>query len=898
MEKKEILKTAELIKKAIKKKPDDITAYEDYFGMVRAMGEADKKLSFEYDLWLRSETAKQVRMQTDGKLIEKFYELNKKTYLYMAPDDFHSYLITLEWNRPVAQRFYQPRMRIMKRVTSALQKLTDGELDELFLSEPPRVGKLLADDTPILTTNGWKNHGDLVVGDYVYNPNGKPSKVIAVHPKYHTTHKVILTDGSEFECHFRHEWRVWDRSRNMEIILETQDMIGHTNLHGTEKVREHRYRYMIETRPPIEGKEKNLPVAPYTFGAWLGDGHNIQPRITGDAKDAEIIQRIIQDGYEKEHEYVHNKTKVVTTSFGKLRADLNKIGLCHTRERREKYIPQEYLTASLEQRLDLLAGLLDTDGSLRRKENRYDFTTSEEMLKEDFVSLIGTFGWRTSVKTMEPKVSNSGIKGKKAFWTVSFNPTMFIPCALERKRLYTFSKQRRLAIKSIEPCKPKQGNCITVEGDGMYLAGRKLIPTHNTTMLMFYVTWLVGRDSEKSNLYSAYSDTITSAFYNGCLEVINDPTTYLWHDVFPSAKLVATNSKDETLNIDRKKRYPSLTCRSLYGTLNGACDCNGVLISDDLIGGIEEALNKDRLVAAWSKVDNNLIPRAKETAKILWCGTRWSLVDPTGLRMELLLNDDKFKGRKFDIINLPALNDNDESNFEYDYGVGFSTEYYRMRRASFERNNDMASWEAQYMGKPIERSGALFDPADMKYYNGTLPDETPVRIFMAVDPAFGGGDFVAAPICYQYEDGRVFVHDVVYSDADKKITQPLIVSKIIYHKVQAADFEVTKSTAAYKEVIEEALKEKGHKLNITSHSAPTNVAKEIRIRDKAPEIREMYYIESGKRSKEYELFMQNVFSFSITGKNKHDDAPDSLAQAVDMIRGVKTAVIEIGNRTF
>jgi predicted phage terminase large subunit-like protein len=266
--------------------------------------------------------------------------------------------------------------------------------------------------------------------------------------------------------------------------------------------------------------------------------------------------------------------------------------------------------------------------------------------------------------------------------------------------------------------------------------------------------------------------------------------------------------------------------------------------------------------------------------------------------MELLLNDDKFKNRKIDVINLPALNEKDESNFEYDYGVGFSTDYYRMRRASFERNNDMASWEAQYMGKPIERSGALFDPADMKYYNGTLPDETPVRIFMAVDPAFGGGDFVAAPICYQYEDGRVFVHDVVYSDADKKITKPLIVSKIIFHKVQAADFEVTKSTAAYKEVIEEALKEKGHKLNITSHSAPTNVAKEIRIRDKAPEIREMYYIESGKRSKEYELFMQNVFSFSITGRNKHDDAPDSLAQAVDMIRGVRVAVIELGNRPF
>ena len=148
-----------------------------------------------------------------------------------------------------------------------------------------------------------------------------------------------------------------------------------------------------------------------------------------------------------------------------------------------------------------------------------------------------------------------------------------------------------------------------------------------TTMLLMFTTWLIGKNSEKSNLYSAYSDVITKAFYNGVLEIITDPDTYLWSEIFPNAKFLknGTNSNDETIDLDRKKRYPSLTCRSLYGTLNGACDCNGILISDDLIGGIEEALNPDRMVAAWSKVENNLIPRAKETAKLLWCGTRWSL---------------------------------------------------------------------------------------------------------------------------------------------------------------------------------------------------------------------------------------------------------------------------------
>lgn len=404
-----------------------------------------------------------------------------------------------------------------------------------------------------------------------------------------------------------------------------------------------------------------------------------------------------------------------------------------------------------------------------------------------------------------------------------------------------------------------------------------------TTLLLFFVTWIIGRNSEMSNLYSAYSDVITKAFYNGVLEIINDPTTYKWHDVFPESKIVSTNSQDETINIDRKKRYPSLTCRSLYGTLNGACDCNGFEISDDLIGGIEEALNKDRLIAAWSKVDNNLLPRAKEIAKILWCGTRWSMIDPAGNRMNLLLNDERFKGRRYKIINLPALDENDESQFDYDHNVGFSTDYYKQRRASFERNNDMASWLAQYMGEPIEREGTLFTPDGFRYYNGVLPEAVPDRIFMAVDPAWGGGDFVASPVCYQYGED-IYVHDVVYDNGDKKITQPLIVRKVIKHSVQAMEFEANKTTEDYKNGVEEKLKEQGYRLNITTRTAQGSNGKQQRIFDKAPDIRDrMIFIESGKRSKEYELFMQNVFAFKMFGKNKNDDAPDSLCMAMNMV---------------
>ena len=408
--------------------------------------------------------------------------------------------------------------------------------------------------------------------------------------------------------------------------------------------------------------------------------------------------------------------------------------------------------------------------------------------------------------------------------------------------------------------------------------------TGKTSLLMFAVTWLVGRDSERSNLYSAYSDYITNAFYNGCLEIIADKVTYRWGEIFPGKAVTDTNSKEEYFNIERKKRYASMTCRSLYGTLNGACDCNGFLIADDLIGSIEEALNKDRLVAAWAKVDNNLLPRAKQNAKILWCGTRWSLADPIGLRRDLVTHSDKFVDRRVKIISLPALNENGESNFDYDYGVGFDTAYYEARRASFEHNNDMASWLAQYQGEPIERSGALFEPDEMNYFNGELPDdENLVRKFMVIDPAFGGGDFTAGPVCYQYTDGSVYVADVVYSNAEKGITQKLIVDAVMQHNISALRIECNKMTMSYKEEVEARLKEKGVRINLMTKAAPNNQAKEARIMDKAETIRGFYFLEENKRSKAYQEFIVNVFSFKLVGKNKHDDAPDSLAMAADFL---------------
>ena len=422
--------------------------------------------------------------------------------------------------------------------------------------------------------------------------------------------------------------------------------------------------------------------------------------------------------------------------------------------------------------------------------------------------------------------------------------------------------------------------------------------TGKSTLSIFAITWKVGKDSEASNLYSAYSDKITTAFYNGCLEVINDKVTYRWHEIFYGHDLASTNGKDLTFDIDRRKHYPSVTARSIHGTMNGACDASGWLLSDDLVSGIDEALSADRLASLWYLVENNFLTRAKEKCKIIWEGTRWATADPVGLRTEVL-EQKEFDGRRIKVISIPALDENEQSNFDYEYGVGYTTEYYLARRASFEHNQDIASWNAQYQQQPIDRTGLVFSPDSLNYYNGELPsDDSLVRTFMAIDPAFGGGDYTASPVCMQYTDGSIFIPDVVYDNGDKTVTIPLLVEAIVKYGVSAVRIECNKMTMSYKEELEKELEKRKIKINIQTKAAPNNQSKEARIFDKAPTIRGFYFLDERKRSKSYTTFMVNVYSFRVTGHNKHDDAPDSLAMAADFIERPASSKVEVFRRPW
>lgn len=407
--------------------------------------------------------------------------------------------------------------------------------------------------------------------------------------------------------------------------------------------------------------------------------------------------------------------------------------------------------------------------------------------------------------------------------------------------------------------------------------------------------WFGSNRPERSNLYSAYSDKITGGYYDGIIEMITDPT-YTYAEIYPNIaeKRLITDGKDLTVDLIRKKTYPTFTMRSIYGTLNGACDCDGLGVYDDLFSGIDEALSEDRQNTVWGKFDNNFMPRIKPgKAKLLGIGTRWAKKDVQGRRLDLLQNDPEYKEIRHREVIIPALNENGESNFDYPYHLGYTTIDYKRRMASFENNDDMASWFAQYQQEPIERKGQMFNVDMMNFFNpAELEGIRPDRIFAANDPAYGGGDFVSMPICYEI-DGKHYIPDVVYNDGDKDITIPEVTSRMERHldkfnnKTAEVHFEETKTTSAYRTECEKIWEKDGYPINTSHDPADNQTAKMDRIKNHAPDIRKLYFVDMKYQTKEYRKYFQNILSATFEGKMKHDDGIDSTAQLCDMIYGNK-----------
>lgn len=393
-----------------------------------------------------------------------------------------------------------------------------------------------------------------------------------------------------------------------------------------------------------------------------------------------------------------------------------------------------------------------------------------------------------------------------------------------------------------------------------------------TALAIFYLTWLAGRNPDEPMLTGSHSNSFVRGVYDECLRIFDKDGEYLWNDVFPDVTVSNTNAKDCRIDLGKRKRFETLEFTSI-GTGNaGLYRASTLLYCDDLVSGIEVALSKPRLDKLWETYTTDLRQRKiGNKCKELHIATRWSVHDVIG-RLEQNYGDSD-RNR---FIVMPAMNEKDESNFDYDYGVGYSTETLRKQREVM----DEMSWKALYMNQPVEREGLLFPADELRYFNGVLPDGEPDRKLMVMDIAWGGGDFTACPIAYVYGDA-VFIPDLVFNNGDKTVTRPEVVGKIIQHKINVVRGEANNGGDEYCDVVDSQLRQQGYHCSVRSQRAPSGQSKLSRIIQYAPDIKRFYFLDEKHQSKEYKAFMEQLTMFTQLGKVPHDDAPDSLAQLAD-----------------
>lgn len=346
-------------------------------------------------------------------------------------------------------------------------------------------GKALSLNTPILTTTGWKRLGVLAVGDQVYAPDGSPTRVELISDVMHNhqCYEVLFDSGVRIVADAEHIWmtarakeytRAWTTEEMYKVVLNPPT-IGYQTL------------FTIELTKPLEYPEAELPIHPYVLGVWLGDGGSYSSLIH--CWDAEIGDRLKQLWASVVDYSACNDKSYKLVGLRKLLVPL--LGYREGTETKKtrpinKFIPQIYLCASIAQRVELLRGLMDTDGTTDPKKPKCEFAVTSEALARGMVELLRSLGFHPGLYECGPgacRVDGVYRAGLPVF-RISFSPRPDInPFYLSRKANRVKQRKYSLAhkVKSITPVASEPVMCIRVAHPShLYLAGRSLIPTHNT----------------------------------------------------------------------------------------------------------------------------------------------------------------------------------------------------------------------------------------------------------------------------------------------------------------------------------------------------------------------------------------------------------------------------------
>ena len=409
-----------------------------------------------------------------------------------------------------------------------------------------------------------------------------------------------------------------------------------------------------------------------------------------------------------------------------------------------------------------------------------------------------------------------------------------------------------------------------------------------TTLAIFYLTWLGGKIPNDPMLTGSHSNSFVRGVYDECLRIMDRNGDYLWHEVFPDIQVTNTNAKDCRIDLDKRQRFETLEFTSI-GTGNaGLYRAATLLYCDDLVSGIEVALSKERLDKLWETYTTDLRQRKiGDHCKELHIATRWSVHDVIG-RLEREYGDsDRAK-----FIVIPALNENDESNFDYAYGVGFSTNFYREQRNIM----DDVSWRALYMNQPIERDGILYQKDELRRYFD-LPDEEPDTIIAVCDTKDRGADYCCMPIAYQYGQ-NFFIEDILCDNSKPEIVDARLVEILLKHKVKLARFESNSAGGRVAQAVQAQIKKRGGITHITTKFTTAN--KDTKIIVNSPYVKEHFLFKDDTAfpNKDYKRAMDMLCSYTMMGKNKHDDVPDGMAMLAEYAQSLSGQNVEVFRRPW
>lgn len=402
-----------------------------------------------------------------------------------------------------------------------------------------------------------------------------------------------------------------------------------------------------------------------------------------------------------------------------------------------------------------------------------------------------------------------------------------------------------------------------------------------TTTGIRFLAWIIGRHPENTQLATSYSDNITTSFYNGVMEIVEGER---FNQVFEDAPLVAQNAKREEIWLKVHKRYPSIVFVPISGSMTGRSEAGNYLYCDDLVSGIEEALSITRLENLWNKYTVNAKQRKKDGAKEIHVATPWSVHDPISRLTEEFKDDDRTL-----VIKMSCYNEDGESAF--DFQGGFSTKYYNDTQAGM----DEASFSALYLQEPIEREGLLYHSDELMYYF-ERPSEREESVIAVCDSKNLGTDNVSSIVGYVHGD-FVYVDAIVYNAGLPEVTRPLVANLWLEHDVVRGDVELNNGGNYYAEDLDELIKDGGGKTSIRIFFSSNN--KKTKIITYSDFVKKQFIFRDPSTytpRSDYARFMQDVLKWTQTGKNAHDDAPDTLAMLAQLFQDLSGMSVKVLNR--